>query len=110
MVKITNQQMENLIGFIKEEKEKGKAVVSIDGIDDLLDKMGIENNMKNYIMNVNKFVNDVFNHKKMEWEQLTGFVKNNQIHFFSYIKRIDGVKSEKGVFNVYEIPSINKQV
>lgn len=107
MVKITNEQMENLIRFIKEEKEKGKAVVSIDGIDGLLDKMGIENSMKNY-MNVNKFVNDVLSHKKMDWEHLTGFMKNKQIHIFSYIKRIDNVKSEKGVFNVYEIPSISE--
>lgn len=107
MRKIPNQQMENLIGFIKEEKEKGKAVVSIDGIDDLLDKMGIDNSMKNY-MDINEFVNDVINHKKLDWEHLTGFVKNNQIHFFSYIKRIDDVKSEKGEFNVYEISSVNK--
>lgn len=109
MRKITNQQMDSLIGFIKEEKEKGKVVVSIDGIDDLLDKMGIDNSMKNY-MDINEFVNDVINHKKLDWELLTGFVKNNQIHFFSHIKRVDAIKSEKGDANVYEISSINKRV
>lgn len=83
-MKIENAHISKLADVIKKKKDEGNVLVSFTGIDGLLEAMGIDNRMKNYI-DVDEFVQSIRVHKMLEWNNLTFIVKDNVVYFFEYI-------------------------
>lgn len=88
MDKIKNIHIENLINDYNKKKEESKEpVIVYNGLKELTEAMKFDYNLL-YYTDVNKFINLIYHHKIMEWNNIACVVgKENKIVLFNYINK-----------------------